>query len=114
MKSKTNNQIREEVRKRLASKYSADLENAKKRYSECWDKYVEEEKKVVQLTHENNELKQKLEALEDWNRRLLEFMDMPEAERKEAYAQYIESKNLNKALDNFLSPFLGMYSNLFG
>ena len=110
MKAKTNNQIREEVRKRLASKYAADLEAVKKEKHRFWEKYVEEEKKVQTLTHENNELKQKLEALEDWNRRLLEFMDLPDEERKTAYKQYVESKKLDEVFSGWFD-FFGNYAD---
>lgn len=108
MKSKTNKQVREEVKKHLAAKYAADLELVKKEKSKFWNKYLDEVKKVQALTHENNELKQKLEALEDWNRRLLEFMDMPEEERKDAYQRYVKEQKLNETFSgwfDFMSNF---------
>lgn len=110
MKAKTNNQIREEMRKRLASKYAADLEAVKKEKHRFWEMYVEEEKKSNRLAHENNELKQKLEALEDWNRRLLEFMDLPDKERKTAYKQYVESKKLDEVFSGWFD-FFGNYAD---
>ena len=109
MKAKTNKQVREEVKKHLAAKYQADLENTKKRYSEWWNKYIESDKKVTRLTNENNELKQKIEALEDWNRRLMEFMDMPEDQRQDAYKQYIEDKKLNEQFSGWFDMMSGYF-----
>lgn len=107
MKAKNNNQIREEVKKHLAAKYNQLIEDIKKEKSKFWNKYLDEEKKVQALTRENNELKQKLEALEDWNRRLMEFMDMPDDQRKDAYKQYIEDKKLKEEFSGWFDMMSG-------
>ncbi|MBQ3944143.1 MAG: transposase [Alphaproteobacteria bacterium] len=98
MKPKTPNQIREEVRKKMVSKFNEEKEHLKEETIKYWNWYQEADEKARKLAHENNELKQKLEALEDWNRRLMEFMDMPEQERKQAYEQYIADKEFNSII----------------
>ena len=110
MKPKTPNQIREEVRKKLTVKFNEEKERLKEDKSKYWNKYQEADLRAGRLEHENNELKQKLEALEDWNRRLLEFMDLPDGKRQEAYQTYVEEKEFSEMLTNYLSPFWG---NLF-
>ena len=115
MKPKTPNQIREEVRKKMVSKFNEEKEHLKEEKIKYWNWYQEADEKARKLAHENNELKQKLEALEDWNCRLMEFMDMPEQERKQAYEQYIADKEFNSIINEWIKPFTsGFYSSLFG
>ena len=113
MKTKTPNQIREEVRKKLVSKFNEDKERLKEEKLKYWNLYQNADAKARNLAQENNELKQKLEALEDWNRRLMEFMDMPEEERKQAYEQYIADKEFNSVIDEWIKPFTSGIGSLF-
>ncbi len=110
MKAKTPNQIREEVRKQMASKFNEEKEHLKEEKIKYWNWYQEADEKARKLAHENNELNQKLEALEDWNRRLLEFMDLPDDQRQKSYQTYVEEKEFSEMLTTYLSPFWG---NLF-
>lgn len=112
MKPKTPNQIREEVRKKMVSKFNEEKEHLKEEKIKYWNWYQDADAKARQLKHENNELKQKLEALEDWNRRLLEFMDLPDGKRQEAYQTYVEEKEFSEMLTSYLSPFWGNLFNL--
>lgn len=109
MKKKTNNQIREEVRKSLASKYKQDVEAINKQKAKLGAMYNEEVKKNQALREENQELKQKVEAIEDWNKRLLEFMDMDETERKNAYQRYVADSKFN----DIISQYTSMFNHLF-
>lgn len=110
MKAKTPNQIREEVRKQMASKFNEEKECLKEEKLKYFNLYQKTYDKSRNLELENTELKQKLDALEDWNRRLLEFMDLPDDKRQKSYQTYVDEKEFSEMLTTYLSPFWG---NLF-
>lgn len=112
MKSKTNKQVREEVKKHLAAKYATYVEYQKKRYSDLWDKYQKALSEASEARAENNRLREQLAAIEDWNRRLLEFMDMPEEKRQEAFKEYVAAKKRSEALDSMFSTYNRFFERL--
>ena len=110
---KTPNQIREELRRQIAKQHNDEIENLKKVKSQYWQKYLDADKKCCELQKENGELKDKVAQLEDWNRRLMEFMDMSEEERKAAIEEMKESARINGLLDTFCGGYAKMLGNLF-
>lgn len=106
---KTPNQIREELRRQIAKQHNDEIENLKKTNSQYWQKYLDADKKCCELQNENGELKDKVAQLEDWNRRLQEFMDMSDEDR----AAYVESLKRTKELDEAISRF-GFYGKMLG
>lgn len=116
MKEKTprelKKEIRETIRKEMRTKYEQEKENDRKRYEELWDRYQRQCDKANRLVEENTKLREKVEAFEDWNRRLMEFMDMPEAERGDAIKRYIADKDFEEALSNWIAPY-SKFLNIF-
>lgn len=112
MKSKTPNQIREAVRKEMRAKYEQEKENYRKRYQDLWQRYEAKCDEAHKLSTESAELKERVAAFEDWNRRLMDFMDMPEAERGDAIKRYIADKNFEEALSNWIAPY-SKFLNIF-
>lgn len=57
------------------------------------------------------ELQDKVEQYEDWNRRLLEFMDMTPEEREKHFAEFQTRNKLNEKMTSFMNMFqhLGLY-----
>lgn len=107
---KTPNQIREELRRQLAKQHNDEIENLKKLKSQYWEKYAEADRERCRLGKENIELKEKIKQLEDWNRRLMEFMDMSEEDRRAAIQEMKENAELNE----FLNSCCGRYVQMFG
>ena len=110
---KTPNQIREELRRQIAKQHNDEIENLKKTKSQYWQKYLDADKKCCELQNENGELKDKVAQLEDWNRRLMEFMDMSEEERKAAIEEMKESARINGLLDTFCGGYAKMLGTFF-
>ena len=106
---KTPNQIREELRRKMAKQHNDEIENLKKIKSLYWQKYLDADKKCSELQNENDELKDKVAQLEDWNRRLQEFMDMSEEDR----TAYVENLKRTKELDDTIEQF-GFYGKILG
>ena len=107
---KTPNQIREELRRQIAKQHNDEIENLKRLKDYAWEQFKEIDKEACQLKKENNELKEKVAQLEDWNRRLMEFMDMNDEERKAAIQEY----QTNAELSDLCNNYLGKYIQLFG
>ena len=100
------------LRNKLAAQYKEKTEALKsekaileKRYKEMWERARKAE-------IERDELKDRVAMYEEWNRRLQEFMDMSEDDRK----QYVENLRKSKELDGLLKKFgffTDLYSRLF-
>lgn len=96
------------LRNKLAAQYKEKTEALKnekaileKRYNEMWERARKAE-------IERDELKGKVAMYEDWNRRLQEFMDMSEDDRK----QYVENLRKSNELDGLLKKF-GFFTDLY-
>lgn len=114
MGKKTPNQIREEVRRKMANKNKEELERARERVKAVWEQYRDAEERAKKYKAENETLKEKLAQLEDWNSRLMEFMDMPESERKYAVNEYMTNLQLNEELNQWFNKYISFFSPFFG
>ena len=81
---KTPNQIREEVRRQMANQRDAEIEQLKADKERYWKMFEKADMAYKAKCIRVEELEEKVKQLEDWNRRLMEFMDMNEEERKAA------------------------------
>lgn len=102
-------QIEANLRNKLAAQYKEKTEQLKnekavleKRYNEMWERARKAE-------IERDELKDKVAQCEDWNRRLQEFMDMSEEDRK----AYVENLKKTDELNDAISH-LGFYTKMIG
>lgn len=114
MKEKTprelKKEIRETLRKEMRAKYEKERDDEKRRYQDLWQRYEAKCDETHKLSVENAELKEKVAAFEDWNRRLMEFMDMPEEERGEAVKRYITDKKFEEVLSEWITPYSQIFS----
>ena len=102
----TKKEIEETLRNKLCKQYSAKMENYQERIDKLAKELYEERKKRLEVQRLVDELKEKVEKYEDWNRRLQEFMDMNEEDRELAFAEMKTNKKLGELAD--------MCKNLFG
>lgn len=109
MERQSKKQIKAQVTNEIRNKYFKIIEGKNKDISRLAQRCLNLQKQNEELVNKNLKLKEQLEKYEDWNRRLLEFMDMDSDSREEAITQYRTSKELN---DRF-SSILGMYERMF-
>lgn len=107
MKKKTKKEIEGTLRNELAKKYSSDIKNLQERINKLANDYYELQKKY----HECRDkcLEAEVEQSKDWIRRLKEYCDMPEDERKQA----IEHERFKTVLDGYadkLIPYFNLLS----
>ena len=107
---KTPNQIREEVRRQMANQRDAEIEQLKADKERYWKMFEKADMAYKAKSLRVEELEEKVKQLEDWNRRLMEFLDMNEEERKAALEEY----QTQYALDEALSPFWNQYMKILG
>lgn len=111
MAKKTQKEIEQTLRNKLAKQYTGEIERLKERISELHEKAEKEYRRRRELQEENEELKNKVEQYEDWVRRLHEFVGMSESDFK----TYIESEKTKAAATKKISDFLNNpLFNLFG
>jgi len=102
-------QIEANLRNKLASQYKEKTEQLKSEKSALEIKYNKLWSESCEIKRERDELKEKVTQLEDWNRRLQEFMDMNEEER----TAYVENLKKTKELDEAIKRF-GFYGKMMG
>lgn len=102
----TKKEIEATLRNKLAKQYTEKTASLQERLNRVSSELYEERKKRLEAQRQVDELKEKVEQYEDWNRRLQEFMDMNEDERK----VYLEEAKVNAELNdvfNVYRHFLG-------
>lgn len=99
------------LRNKLAAQYREKIETLKKEEATLAEKYKEMWERARQAETERDELKDKVAMYEDWNRRLQEFMDMNEDDRKQYLTNLRNSNELDKLLEKF--TFFGNLTDLF-
>ena len=99
----TRKQIEANLRNKLAAQYKDKTEQLKSEKAVLKRLLNEMEKRAIKAETECDELKEKVAALEDWNNRLLECMDMTDEDRK-AYVETLRAQaELKSAVDQMYS-----------
>jgi regulator of replication initiation timing len=109
MKKQTKKEIEGTLRNKLQKKFNDDLASYKERLEKLANENYELQKKLREKVDENIALRDKVDQYEDWNRRLQEFCDMNEEDRKAAIEQYKTDQILAEHLNRFST-----YLNIFG
>lgn len=104
--------VREETRKKMAAKYSADLEHWKNYANEGWSKYYKMRNRLDDVEEENAKLKEKLEAQKEWIERLMEFVNMPDDQRATAVNEYIKNHQLSEDFKSLFGPYFEALNRL--
>lgn len=94
-----------EVAKQYKDRYKDEIENYRKLLKETQEELKSLRQTNRELYNRNNELSEKCEKYEDWNRRLQEFLDMPAEEREQAIKEYKTNKTLDNAISNLFGTF---------
>ena len=120
MKALTNNEIREQVRKKVSKQYSEKINSLEDKIQYYKDLFVNNERKCAELKNENNnlkdenlELKEKLKSYEEWLERMQDFCNLPEEERINAINKFKSEKALNNKLDSMLNMYTSFFDKLF-
>jgi phage host-nuclease inhibitor protein Gam len=94
-------QIEATLRNKLAAQYTAKVADLKKELEALHEANKEYRARAYKAEQEKNEIQDKLEQYEDWNRRLMEFMDMSDEDRKAHIEKLKKTDELDKAIKNF-------------
>lgn len=101
-------QIENELRNKISKQYTAKVAELKKEIEVLREANKEYRVRAYKAEQEKNEIQDKLEQYEDWNRRLMEFMDMSDEDRKAHIEKLKKTDELDKAIKNF-----GFYNKIF-
>lgn len=108
----TRKQIVEQTRNEVARQYKAEINSIQESKERLSKDYYDLQIKYWDMKNKVDELEEKVRQYEDWNRRLQEFMDMGEDDRKK-YAEHLKAQaELNQMLSGTLGTF-GQYMSLF-
>lgn len=105
----TKKEIEATLRNKLAKQYSEKMENYQERIDRLAKELHDERSKRLEAQRQAEELKEKVEQYEDWNRRLQEFMDMSEEDRQNAIKETkfnVELSNIFETCRHFLGGML--------
>lgn len=102
-------QIEANLRNKLAAQYKEKTEQLKNEKAVLEKRYNEMYERARKAEIERDELKDKVAQCEDWNRRLQEFMDMSEEDRKAYIENLKKTDELNKVISHF-----GFYAKMLG
>ena len=105
----TKKEIEETLRNKLAKQYSEKSERYQERIDRLAQELYDERKKRLEAQQKVEELEEKVEQYEDWNRRLQEFMDMSDEDRKKAIKSYEFNVELAGFWDTYKRWLGGMF-----
>lgn len=111
-KAKKPNEIREEMRKQMAAKYKADVEHWKKLAADRWNNYMDATRRLADMNDENIKLKEQVEAQKEWIERLMEFVNMPDEQRKNAVNEYITNSRMSEEFRTLFGPYFEALNRL--
>jgi FtsZ-binding cell division protein ZapB len=93
----------------MATNHANELEELRNKCKEYQQRYLDICKDKQNLRRENDELREKLSQYEDWNRRLMEFMDMSVEDRQ----VYVDELKAKLHAENKLNALLVVYGKIF-
>lgn len=109
MAKETRKQIVEQTRNEVAKQYKVEINSLKERLntanekaSDYWGRYIKERNRA-------DELQEKVNQYEDWNRRLQEYMDMEPDAKEKAFTEMKTKRELNERMN----ALMGLCSSLF-
>lgn len=110
-------QIRARLTNEISKQYKKKYEDTIQIYNDRIQKLCKSldvlHEKYDALMERNNELGEKVRQYEDWNERLLEFMDLPKDERKQKFQEYQTERETEGMMGNLLCMFNKYFSLLY-
>ena len=105
MAKETTKQLKARLINEISAKYSSKMTEMMVENAFLKNEVLYWREQVSNIREENQELKDKVEKYEDWNRRLQEFMDMTPEEREkviqDSKLRVATNQRLNKIMDMF-------------
>lgn len=105
-------QITNELSKKFKERYENQVEYFKGEASKLRRRNEELLKQNQKLHDENAALKDKVDQLENWNERIMEFMEMPDS--KEKFREFVENEKQKRQLNDYMLGLSHVTSMLFG
>lgn len=114
MSKDSRKQIIEQTRNEVSRRYTVAIEQYKQELTRVHEAFAKCKERVLELEEENVQLRDKVSLLEDWNRRLMEYMDIDENQRQqELDIQRQRAENEITQARIFNSPLIRMAERLF-
>ncbi len=106
-------QIVEQTRNKVALQYKAEIAAIQAREKDLAKDYSTLRAEFLKIKEENEELKIKILEYEDWNRRLLEYLDLPTEAKEKVAQKFREERAVSEAYKRLLeSPLFKMYESM--
>ena len=116
----TAKQIKARVINEVNAKYAKRIEDTENSLKEWRTKYFKEidrseelSKKNKELREENDSLKAKIQQYDEWIERMLDFCNLPEEERRDAFETYLDNIKSENEFNEVFSNIMSMYSHIF-
>lgn len=94
-------EIENQLRGKIAKQYTEKIAKLEDEINRLYEANAEYRRRAYQAEQEKLEMQDKLNQYEDWNRRLQEFMDMSDDDRKTYVKNLKKTDELNKAIERF-------------
>ena len=104
--------IREEARKEFARKHNKELERLREENKSLRVKINASNESCYKVSHENEKLKEQIEAQKEWIERLMDFVNMPDDERSAAIKKYVETKKMSEEFKELFAPYFNVLNRL--
>ena len=101
--NKTRKEIEITLRQKMAQEFNKKQAKWIKVNNELHQSLCEEVRKRQELEEKVSELEEKVQQYEDWNNRLMSFMDMPEDQRATAVQDFINNQRANQKFNTFIA-----------
>ena len=112
----TRSQIKAQITNELSKKFKEKYENQVEYFKGEVGKLRRRNETLLsqnqKLHDENKELKDRVDQLEDWNGRIMEFMDMPDG--KEKFKEFVKNEKSKRQLTDYMLGLSHVTSMLFG
>ena len=101
MKS-TKKEIEITLRQKMSQEFNKHLDELKSANAKLRQSLREEQIKRIELQEKVSELEEKVQQYEDWNNRLMSFIDIPEKDRPTAIKDFLASQRANQKFQSYI------------
>ena len=117
MAKETKKQLKAQIINEVQRSYRNKMESYEERITNLSNLFQKEQeysrkldKKCAELEESNNELKEKVAQYEEWVERMQDFCNLPENERQQAFATYLDEIRSKTEANEAISRLQRMYS----
>lgn len=111
MAKETKKQIKAQLINEISAQYHHKIEELENRIKYLTNRLDQQHQEVIDYRHRVLKAEEELEQYQDWNQRLLEFMDMTPEEREKQFTELQIKNKLNEKMTSFMNMFqqFGLY-----